>query len=246
MSVVARLRAGLAAAAQRASGRRFWRVSGATGLLSLTAASPWWGPAALSELSYFHVRRVEVVGSRHLSAAEVARRLGVDTTASVWGETSALERRIAEHPQVKEVRIERRLPGTLVVRIVERLPVALVPSAQGLVPYDARGIALPIEPSRADLDLPIVARRDTAILALLEELRATRPSLYGRISEARREGRGGELSIAIPPFVVRAPADLDAARLAEILPVESDLARRQLRVAELDLRFRDQVVARLP
>jgi len=35
-------------------------------------------------------------------------------------------------------------------------------------------------------------------------------------------------------------------RLAEIEPVQDDLARRQLRVAELDLRYRDQVIARLP
>jgi hypothetical protein len=34
-------------------------------------------------------------------------------------------------------------------------------------------------------------------------------------------------------------------RLADIFPVESDLARRQARVKELDLRYRDQVIARL-
>ena len=36
------------------------------------------------------------------------------------------------------------------------------------------------------------------------------------------------------------------ARLGDIEPVERDLARRQLRAAELDLRYRDQVIARLP
>jgi len=39
--------------------------------------------------------------------------------------------------------------------------------------------------------------------------------------------------------------DVTPERLAEIFPVEADLARRQARVAELDLRFRDQVIARL-
>jgi hypothetical protein len=34
-------------------------------------------------------------------------------------------------------------------------------------------------------------------------------------------------------------------RLADIIPVEHDLARRGAHVAELDLRFRDQVIARL-
>ncbi len=48
------------------------------------------------------------------------------------------------------------------------------------------------------------------------------------------------------PVLVRAAVDVDAARFAELDPVERDLARRGVRAAELDLRFRDQVVARLP
>ena len=43
---------------------------------------------------------------------------------------------------------------------------------------------------------------------------------------------------------MRAPATVDAQRLAEVMPVTADLARRHVRVAELDLRYRDQVVAR--
>jgi len=34
-------------------------------------------------------------------------------------------------------------------------------------------------------------------------------------------------------------------RLSDIFPVESDLIRRRANVAELDLRYRDQVIARL-
>ena len=45
---------------------------------------------------------------------------------------------------------------------------------------------------------------------------------------------------------VLAAADVTADRLADIVPVEQDLARRNLRATELDLRFRDQVIARLP
>ena len=34
-------------------------------------------------------------------------------------------------------------------------------------------------------------------------------------------------------------------RFYEIQPVRDDLARRQLKVVELDLRYRDQVIARI-
>jgi len=44
---------------------------------------------------------------------------------------------------------------------------------------------------------------------------------------------------------VRVPVGLSVERLADIFPVETDLARRQAHVDELDLRYRDQVIARL-
>jgi hypothetical protein len=44
---------------------------------------------------------------------------------------------------------------------------------------------------------------------------------------------------------VRLPIGLSVERLADIFPVERDLARRQAHVGELDLRYRDQVIARL-
>jgi hypothetical protein len=44
---------------------------------------------------------------------------------------------------------------------------------------------------------------------------------------------------------VRARLGVSATRLTDIFPVEIDLRRRGARVAELDLRYRDQVIARL-
>ncbi len=53
----------------------------------------------------------------------------------------------------------------------------------------------------------------------------------------------------IPPsdelLHVRIPLGVSVARLADIFPVEFDLRRRAARVSELDLRYRDQVIARL-
>jgi len=44
---------------------------------------------------------------------------------------------------------------------------------------------------------------------------------------------------------VRAPVGVSVERLTDIFPVESDLAARQARPSELDLRYRDQVIARI-
>ena len=224
--------------------RRWGRIVAAALVLPVVASSPWWTRAVAERMAFFRVRKVEIEGARYVDPAELLARLRVDTTSSVWAPVTPLERRVAEHPQLRHVRIERRLPGTLVVRVEEHLPVALAPGRGGLKAYDAVGRLLPLDPSRVTVDVPVVSAPDSAVLRLLGEVRVSDPALFARISEVRRTGRG-EIVIALDRWPVRAMADLTAGRLAEISPVEDDLARRRARVAELDLRFRDQVIARL-
>jgi len=205
---------------------------------------PWWAPPLLSRLAFFDVRHVEVVGTTLLEPAQVVAAMELDTTRSIWVDHTALAARVAEHPQVARARIRRRLPSTLVVEVEEVPPVAFVPTPRGLQALDADGDTLPLDPLRADVSLPIVAQRDTALLRLLASLRAEVPALFERISEVRR-GANDELVLVMPPLRVRTRTDLSSARLADILPVERDLARRKAHAVELDLRFRDQVVARV-
>jgi cell division protein FtsQ len=227
----------------------------ATGLATLIViASPWWGLAALRHLDFFRVRRVEIDGARYVSPDEIVSRLRIDTTQSLFDDVGPLEKRVRQHPSVRDVRIERKLPGTLVVRITENLPVAFVQAASGLVAVDATGRSLPVDPATADVDLPVMAVRDTLALRVLGEVRERAPALFARIGEVRRVPLGSSFYLLFrltesPTNLahdVLASGDVGADRLSDIVPVEQDLARRRLRATELDLRFRDQVIARLP
>ncbi len=224
--------------------RRLARLAAWGLALPILLTLPWWGKAGLQRLDFFHVRSVEVVGTRYLDPAEVAARLSVDTLQSVWDELHPFELRVAGHPQVGEVSVERRLPGTLVVRIQEREPVAFLSTADGLQVVDAEARVLPIDPVRIPVDLPVISAVDTLLLEVLGDLRATRPGLFHRVSEVRQVD-GDELVFRFHSISVRATRGVSAARLAEVEPVEADLARRDVPPVELDLRFRDQVIARL-
>lgn len=225
-------------------GRRWWRLAVAGVGIAILATSPQWGPPLLGEMSFFRLRHVQVVGARYVRADSIVALLGVDTTRSIWDETDELVARVRKHPQVSDVEIARRVPGTLVVTITERVPVAFVPTARGLEPLDAAGRVLPIDPSRVNVDLPVLARRDTTVLRLLGELRERSPQLYQRVSAARRGGRR-EILLELGTVNVRTMDDVSVDRLGDIVPVEADLARRQARAVELDLRYRDQVIARV-
>ncbi len=208
--------------------------------------SPLWAPLFLRRMDFFRVRHVEIVGARYVEPSDVLARLRVDTTASVWDPSEAWRRRVAAHPLVREVELDRRLPGTLVVRLVEHVPVALVPTPSGFRVYDERGVSLPIDPTSADVNAPILARADSVLLRLLGVVRRSAPALYGRLSEVRREGGGRELLVVFDSLPVRALADVTLQRLQDAELVEQDLARRRVRPIELDLRYRDQIIARLP
>src|SRR6185503_12362427 len=47
-------------------------------------ASPWWARLIAAQLSFFRVRRVEIVGVKYLAPSDILGRLRVDTTRSVW------------------------------------------------------------------------------------------------------------------------------------------------------------------
>ncbi|HEX8943121.1 MAG TPA: FtsQ-type POTRA domain-containing protein [Gemmatimonadaceae bacterium] len=210
----------------------------------LVVGAPLWGPLLLRRLTFFHVHRVEILGARYVAPRDILSRLHVDTMASVWDPTGPLAVRVAGHPAIQHAEVRRKLPGTLVIEIVERVPIALVQAAGGFRVYDARGVALPIDPARVLVDLPVLMERDTTALRLLGAMHAARPDLYDRVSAVRRAGRD-ELILQLKTEPVRVMQDVTLDRLADIEPVEADLGRKQLHVAEIDLRYRDQVIARL-
>jgi cell division septal protein FtsQ len=238
-----------------------WKIVGALLLVAVIMGAAWGVRSAARQMAFFQVRSVEIRGVRYLQPNEILSRMKVDTSASLWDDLEPYRVRIRKHPQVSDVDISRRMPGTLVVTIRENLPVGLIATASGLVPYDSMGRQLPIDPTRTNLDLPIVASRDPVLLKLVGAIRAIEPKVYARLEEVRREGRDeilltlsraapdASISAAAVPtkelLRIRVPVGLSVERLADIFPVESDLARRQAHVSELDLRYRDQVIARL-
>ena len=224
--------------------KRLLRTLSRVTLLVLVVASPWWGRALLQRMDFFRVRRVELEGVRYATPDEIVSRLRVDTTASVWDDVSPLEARVREHPQVREVRIRRKLPGTLVVVVTEKAPVALVSTPRGLVVTDAAGDTMPVDPTSIDVDLPVLATRDTLLLRLLGETQTAEPAFFARVSEARRVERGGIMFI-LPEVRILADSSVTTQRLADVLPVELDATRRNWRLREIDVRFRDQVIVRL-
>lgn len=96
------------------------------------------------------VRVIEVQGNERLSASAVVAAAGVDLGGSLARvDTSAVQDRVAALAPVAEVEVHRTWPGTLSVRVVERVAVAAVAAPQGRYRVvDATGTAFDTVPAQ--------------------------------------------------------------------------------------------------
>jgi cell division protein FtsQ len=215
-------------------------VAAAAGALALL----WLGaPAVLNRMEFFRIRRIEVSGARNHSPQAVVDALMLGRRSSVFDDLGAMSRRVARLPAVESVEVGRRLPGTLLVSVVETEPVALAPQRNGpLAPIDLRGRVLPYDPAQAAPDVPIAASADSLLARVLGVVREADPALFARLAIGTRvrddilleaDGRRLWLSGTATAEDVRA-----------VTAVAEDLARKRRGWQELDGRFAGQVIVR--
>lgn len=239
--------------------RRDARILLAT--VALGAAAEWGGriPSALSELDTFHISDIQVRGLRYLSPEEVVARLDLAPETSVWTDKGALVERLRADPMILDASVTRRVPDGLLVRVVERRPIALAPTPT-LEPVDAQGHRLPLDPSKHRLDLPIIASsrvppagsrlftEDVRELAAeVDHLMNADTAFLQRVSSVRRDRRGTlVVRWTEPPVEFLLPSRASPARLREGLGALTNaisLAPGAM-PSQIDLRYADQVVVR--
>jgi hypothetical protein len=212
----------------------------------------------LAHLDVFRVRKVELEGATHLTQAEAEQVAAIPSNASVWDDAADWEARVAAHPLVREVRVKRRLPSTLVFVVSEREAVALLPTPT-LVPVDVEGRVLPLDPSGLALDLPLlstsaktapqpgqVGSKDVVRLAReAVHLASVDPEFAGRISEIGLGERGDLIARLTDRGVTfRFHAGVLARRLEEGRMALAHQRVEEGAAVEVDLRFADQIVVR--
>jgi hypothetical protein len=139
----------------------------------------------------FAIRQVQIAGAQHTARADLNALTQRYTGMNLFHlDIARLRREVASLPWVSRVEIEKKLPDTLRILIVERTPVALAETGQGVAYVDDRGAAFAeLTPAVGDPDLPLItgARGDDLprCVSVLRRLRAEDPELYARVSEVR-------------------------------------------------------------
>lgn len=243
-------------AARRSAAQGFARRAIPVAVAAAAAAGAAWGGLHLGKrLPFFRVDRVEVGGGGRLTPDQVRAAAGVTGAVSVWEDRARMAARLEEHPLVESARIERSLPATLVIEVEEAAPVGLVASPV-VVAVNRNGDPLPLDPTAPILDLPLLrvvnslasASWGMRILARdVAHVADVAPEVFAVLSEARLDDREATLLLGDAGLRVRYHPPISQRRLREAVMAMNDAHRRirQGGLAEIDMRFADQVVVRV-
>jgi hypothetical protein len=242
--------------------------------MSVLVIAAAFSPIALRAIPAFGVQRVEVNGVHYLSAEAAVATSGITGDANVFDDPAPWIADLLAHPLVVDVEVRRRVPGTVVLHIVEAVPVAFARTPE-LRAIGANGRILPTDPAHHELDLPVLMMRTRVsgqgravdgetlkALYFLAEAGRVEPDLIGWISEIGTEGDDVRLVLRnaadAQVFVAARPA---AERLRELASTLAELATPGAdtdaddaatdrdaglaNVRTIDVRFHDQIVVSL-
>ncbi len=209
--------------------------------VAVIAAAAIVAPGVIHRAAFFRVHEIEVVGVRYLEESEVVERLRLAGDVSIVDPVGRVLVAAEAIPGVVAASVERRLPGTLRITILEATPVALAAQQDRLVFLDQNGRVLPFDPARAPTSLPL-AEPDSASAALLARVMTTDSAWFARIERAHREG--GDVLFDEGSRRVRVRASATAAILRSVTAVRTYLDRHSVAWREIDARYRDRVFVR--
>lgn len=198
----------------------------------------------------FTVRRVDVVGIKHMDSAPVYRiALDQRSMAMPLVDVADIRERLLRFGWVKDARVSRRLPDTLVVDIVERRPTALWQDRDRLALIDSDGVVIDRVPVTEMPDLPLLIGpganlHERDLNALLDAAPTLRPQL---VSAVWVGGRRWDLNLQTGETIVLPEGKEEArAALAKFADLDKSTGLLGRGLIRFDLRLPGKMIVRLP
>ena len=198
----------------------------------------------------FEVHRVEVRGTQHLNELKVYERvLAQRDRAMTQVDLAALRGDLLRLSWVKDARVSRQLPDTLVIDIVERKPHAVLRAQDHFVLIDETGAALdPISDADAKGMLVLSGTGVSGRVSALSSLLDAAPALKPQVAEAEWVGNRRWNIQFKTGQVLALPEGEQASADALVSFARLDGTNRLLggRVVAFDMRAPDRIYLRLP
>jgi cell division protein FtsQ len=194
------------------------------------------------------VQDIEVEGRQTTDPATILAALRAkEGTPTLAVNPARAKAELEALPWVRSAVIERRLPGTIYVRLVERKPLALWQHGGKIELIDQQGAVIPVDRLDRFAKLPLVvgedaAGRAAALVAMLE----SEPELMAHVTAAIRVG-GRRWNLRLDNSIdVLLPEDASQAAWAELARLDQSSAILKRNLLAIDMRLPDRLVLKLP
>ena len=214
------------------------------GQMSVSFCKKTWN--ILMEKAHWQLNQVIVEGHKRtdkkniMDALDLVQGQDMDTISLIQ-----IRQRLLDLPWVKEVMVERHLPDTLVIRIMEKTPIALWQNNQSYLPLDEFGH--PIQDNKllpTDLILVVGSDAPENTLPLLKALEQV-PNISSLVRSASRvEKRRWNLYLMDPESgleIMLPEVDFDQAlKRLEFQNTKENLFKKNIKA--IDIRLSDRII----
>ena len=238
--------------------RPLWRVAKAAALAGLLAGAVLWAAPAAVDLPWLRVQHIQVLGNQRVHAGEIAALLeGMTGQGLLAVDLDRWRSKLLASAWVADATLRRRLPGTILVELRERVPMGIARAGGNLFLVDAAGTVIDeYGPRYADCDLPIIdglivtpvsappevdRTRGQLVSRLMSELRA-RPDLARLVSQIDA-GHPHDVRVILDgdPAIVRLGETEFTGRLDSYVRLQAALREQVPDIDYVDVRFGERV-----
>jgi cell division protein FtsQ len=208
----------------------------------------------------FIVSGYQISGINHMDRAHIdavvtdelhraAERAGTAKAPQALVDVAAIRSRLLQFGWVKDARVQRRLPDTLVIDIVERTPAALWQSQGQLALIDSQGVVLDRVPVDKMPDLPLlIGSGANDHEQELDRLLAAVPTLKPQLASATWVGgRRWDLNFQSGETIALPEGEEDArTALVKFAKLDKSAGLLGRGLVRFDLRVPGKMIVRLP
>ena len=213
--------------------------------------------------SSLRIKQIHIDGNRIVSANEILQLTQIPMNTFLYKvDLTAIQRNVMSHHYIKDAVVERSLPCSIHIQVVERVPIAIVNRPETMY-LDESGVVLPRSISHRLFDLPMISGVSTnepialgssikepdviEALQLLATMKIVNRPMYHNISEVQLRN-GGDIVVystegGVPIIFGRDDIPGQIVRLETFWNNVVHTRGTQL-LQYIDLRYHDQIVAR--
>ncbi len=213
--------------------------------------------------SSLKIKQIKIEGNRIVGTNEIVQLTQIPPAAFLYqADLTAIQRNVMSHHYIKDAVVERNLPNSIHIQVIERIPIALLNGSETKY-IDEDGVVLPRSISHKLFDLPMISGLTSSehltlgltitepdiqeTLQLLSALKTLNRPLYHNISEVQLRNGGDIILYAAEGGVpiIFGHGDVPS-KLVRLETFWNDIVRTRgsQSLQYVDLRYQDQIVAR--